>query len=205
MEGEIASEVRSASRHEQPRIYFKDDGAKENMPSSLEKFGPGRWAGFTWSPRSIIQENWLRLRRAAAATFLPAGYPTSVPDEYLTFQLWNILQDLTSNLRSILCTQKILEGMGVGRAGVTSLAATMQWIARDGASMVGGLAFTALAGSRFGLNIKKWCGTRACPSPRARPHPATRSPRPEAAALWSARRVENCLPPSLSQLAPPAD
>ena len=34
-------------------------------------------------------------------------------------------------------------GMGVGNAGMTSLAATMLWMARDGSAMLGGLAFTA--------------------------------------------------------------
>jgi hypothetical protein len=33
--------------------------------------------------------------------------------------------------------------MGVGNAGMTSLAATMLWMARDGSAMLGGLAFTA--------------------------------------------------------------
>lgn len=41
-------------------------------------------------------------------------------------------QDLSSHLRGVLATQAVLEGMGVGRAGSTPLAATLQWMARDG-------------------------------------------------------------------------
>jgi hypothetical protein len=148
MERETASEVRSSSRGEPPRLYFNDDPIPRRAVAAND-------SAFR-SPRVLVQDAWHRLRGAVFATFLPAGYPASVPQEYLAFQLWNVLQDLTSSLRSILATQKILEGMGVGRAGVTSLVATMQWMARDGASMVGGLVFTAIAGANFGLNIKKW-------------------------------------------------
>ncbi len=44
-------------------------------------------------------------------TFLPAGFPASVPPEYLRYQAWNVVQDLSSSLRGVLCTQKILEGI----------------------------------------------------------------------------------------------
>ncbi len=155
MEREIASEVRSASSGDPPRLYFHDDPIPRRAVTANDS-ATNIWAVAFRSPRVLSQDVWRRLRGAISATFLPAGYPTSVPQEYLAFQLWNVLQDLTSSLRSILATQKILEGMGVGRAGVTSLVATMQWMARDGASMVGGLVFTAIAGASFGLNIKKW-------------------------------------------------
>ncbi|CAM9093329.1 unnamed protein product [Ectocarpus sp. 6 AP-2014] len=89
-------------------------------------------------------------------TFLPAGYPGSVRPEYLRYRCWDILQDLSSHLRGVLATQAVLEGMGVGRAGSTPLAATLQWMARDGASMIGGLLFTSVASANFGVNIKTW-------------------------------------------------
>ncbi|CAM9767718.1 unnamed protein product, partial [Choristocarpus tenellus] len=93
---------------------------------------------------------------ALMSTFLPVGYPHSVSPEYLRFQGWNIAQDLTTYLRGVLATQAVLEGMGVGRAGSTSLAATIQWLARDGSSMVGSLLFTSLASGDFGVNLKSW-------------------------------------------------
>jgi hypothetical protein len=37
--------------------------------------------------------------------FLPAGYPQSVAPEYLKFQAWNVVQDLSTYLRGILATQ----------------------------------------------------------------------------------------------------
>lgn len=46
-----------------------------------------------------------RLQRFLATIFLPAGYPQSVAPEYLKFQGWNIIQDLSTYLRGILATQ----------------------------------------------------------------------------------------------------
>jgi len=55
-----------------------------------------------------------------------------------------------------MTTQAILEGMGVGRADISALQATVQWIIRDGASMVGSLLFTSLSSKQFGQNVKSW-------------------------------------------------
>ena len=88
--------------------------------------------------------------------FLPSGFPNSVPPEYSTFQMWNILQDLCSYLRGVMATKAVLEGLGVGRAGITAVDATVQWVIRDGASMLGGLLFSTYTSANFGQNIKSW-------------------------------------------------
>jgi hypothetical protein len=67
-----------------------------------------------------------------------------------------VLQDFCSYLRGIMATGAVLEGMGVGRAEATALQATIQWIYRDGASMLGGLLFTSLSSHDFGQNVKQW-------------------------------------------------
>lgn len=90
------------------------------------------------------------------SVFLPTGYPHSIPIEYTVYQKWNLLQDFCSFLRGIMSTQSILKGMGVGRSDITSLQATVQWILRDGASMLGGLVFTSFSSANFGQNIKSW-------------------------------------------------
>lgn len=115
----------------------------------------------------------MKVVSALKNTFLPIGYPISVPPEYSTFQVWNILQgchihsftylslmdlyiDFCSYLRGIMGTKAILEGLGVGRADATSLSATLAWIVRDGVSMLGSLLFTSLSSSTFGQNVKSW-------------------------------------------------
>ena len=97
-----------------------------------------------------------RLLDFLKVTFLPSGYPNSVPPEYLEFQTWNLVQDLCSYLRGIMSTKAVLEGLGVGRSDITSVEATLLWILRDGASMIGGLLFTAFSSAYFGQNAKSW-------------------------------------------------
>lgn len=110
-----------------------------------------------------ISRGWsgLRLKGSSLSniirrTFLPAGYPASVPPEWASYQRWNLLQDMCSYLRGIMGTRAILEGMGVGRADVTPLSATIAWIVRDGAAMLGSLLFTSLSSADFGQNVKSW-------------------------------------------------
>ena len=62
--------------------------------------------------------------------FLPKDYPTSVPPEYIRYQLLNIAQDFCSYLRSILSTASILKGFGVGDASIAPVTATINWIYR---------------------------------------------------------------------------
>ncbi|RYH14121.1 RUS1 family protein [archaeon] len=89
-------------------------------------------------------------------TFLPLGYPKTVPAEYTAYQAWNVIQDLCSYLRGIMATNAVLAGMGVGRADITSIQATILWVLRDGASLIGGLLFTSLSSYNFVQNIKFW-------------------------------------------------
>lgn len=54
---------------------------------------------------------------ALRSTFLPTGFPSRTPSGYLQFSIWSWIQDLSTQLRSVLATQRILEGVGVGREG----------------------------------------------------------------------------------------
>jgi hypothetical protein len=97
-----------------------------------------------------------KLRSIIFATFLPAGYPEKTPSGYLPYVVFSFIQDFTTELRSILATQKILEGVGVGRTGATALSATLNFIVRDGCGMIPSLLFTASLSSRFKGDIKRW-------------------------------------------------
>jgi hypothetical protein len=97
-----------------------------------------------------------RLARALASLFVPEGYPASVREGYLAFQTWDSVQGLCSYLRGVLSTQAILKGFGVGHESASALAATTQWVYRDGAGMVGGLVFAWAGAPWFDLNVKRW-------------------------------------------------
>lgn len=66
------------------------------------------------------------------------------------------IQDLSTQLRSVLATQRVLEGVGVGREGATALSALMNFLVRDGCGMAATLLFTSAASANFRTDIKRW-------------------------------------------------
>uniref|UniRef100_A0AAV1UBT8 Uncharacterized protein n=1 Tax=Peronospora matthiolae TaxID=2874970 RepID=A0AAV1UBT8_9STRA len=96
------------------------------------------------------------LSRELQEMFLPAGYPDSVSEDYVSFQLWDTIQAMCSYLRGVLATQSVLQSVGVGNDTATPLAAALQWVLRDGSGMIGGLTFAYLVGPKFDLNVKRW-------------------------------------------------
>ena len=151
----IASEVRFGRSESTRRIYYASSEEGIFVSATGERISEGQTA-FSLEPSKMVSAVWARFIQTLYATFLPAGFPASLPPEYLRYQSWNVVQDLSSSLRGVLCTQKILEGMGVGNAAMTSLAATLLWMAKDGCSMLGGLAFTAAFSHRFCLPMRSW-------------------------------------------------
>lgn len=111
----------------------------------------------------------LRVRSAIRSTFLPSLTSSQGEDSngnyqldtlrssgYLSYILYDNIQDLCTSLRSVLATQRILEGVGVGRAGATALSATLNFLIRDGCGMVASLLFTSYAARGFRRNVKRW-------------------------------------------------
>ncbi len=96
------------------------------------------------------------IQSIAKNTFLPIGFPDKTPHGYLSFSIWSWIQDLSTQLRAILATQRVLEGVGVGREGATALSASINFIVRDGCGMASTLLFTASASDKFKSNVKKW-------------------------------------------------
>ncbi|CAJ1949448.1 unnamed protein product [Cylindrotheca closterium] len=90
------------------------------------------------------------------STFLPSGYPTRTPSGYLQYSAWSWIQDLSTQLRSVLATQRVLEGVGVGREGATAISALMNYLVRDGCGMAANLLFTSGWSTCFRTDIKRW-------------------------------------------------
>ena len=94
--------------------------------------------------------------------FLPEGYPHTISDDYLAYQVWDTIQAFARCVRSVrnkkstliclnvlrssisgsLATQAVLQGVGVGDETATPLAATITWLLRQGAGMASQIAFT---------------------------------------------------------------
>lgn len=139
------------------RITFSSDGIDGNdgdRPSASDD-------AITRKTRRGRQRRRRRkLLSAPSSTFLP-----SLPEDrrhllrdsgYLEYILMDNLQDLTTALRSVLATQRVLEGVGVGREGATALAATLDFLIRDGCGMVASLVFTSGFSPTFRRDIKRW-------------------------------------------------
>ena len=67
-----------------------------------------------------------------------------------------VAQDLCTKLRDALALARVFEGLGVGAGGASALAATANWLLRDGVGLVASLAFTSAAASAFALRVKRW-------------------------------------------------
>ena len=88
--------------------------------------------------------------------FLPLGYPHSVTQEYMQYQLCDSLQGLCSYLRGVVSTSAVLTAAGVGNADATAMSAAMTWAMRDGLGMIGGLTFSYHASSLFDGYVKEF-------------------------------------------------
>lgn len=73
------------------------------------------------SPLLSLHKLGTKIKELLTSTFLPTGYPHSVPPDYLKFQAWYLTQDMCSYFRAIMSTKALLQGLGVGRAEMTAV------------------------------------------------------------------------------------
>ena len=156
----LASSPRGVVSHRNGRsksFYFdnetdnKDDDNDSNVKLLLHQVGLFR-------PSDVLRQ----IQTGIISTFLPSIPSSSSSSNilsssgYLRYILLDNIQDLCTSLRSVLATQRILEGVGVGRADATALSATLNFLIRDGCGMMASLLFTSYAASSFRRNVKRW-------------------------------------------------
>ena len=98
----------------------------------------------------------MHCREVLQQTFLPVDFPHSVRPEYLSYQLYDTIQGISSYLRSSLTARSILAGVGVGSADASITYAALNWMLKDGAGMVGGLIVAYKFSDNFEINCKEW-------------------------------------------------
>nr|DBA18846.1 TPA: hypothetical protein GDO54_014742 [Pyxicephalus adspersus] len=96
------------------------------------------------------------LRDCLVSLFLPHGFPDSVSEDYLAYQLWDTIQAFASSVTGSLATHSLLRGSGVGDSSATVAAATVTWILKDGTGMVGRILFAWIKGSQLDCDAKRW-------------------------------------------------
>ncbi|CBN75993.1 conserved unknown protein [Ectocarpus siliculosus] len=86
---------------------------------------------------------------------LPSGFPASVHPPYMAYAGWQFTGMAASAAAGVMSTQALLYAMGLG-AGALPLAATLNWVIKDGLGQLGGVAFSSLVSTRFDANPKLW-------------------------------------------------
>ncbi|XP_030761927.1 RUS1 family protein C16orf58 homolog isoform X2 [Sitophilus oryzae] len=87
---------------------------------------------------------------------LPYGYPESVSEDYLEYQIWDTLQAFCSTIIGAFTTRAVLKGVGVGDSDANALSATITWILKEGTGMIGRILFAWWKGSGLDCDCKKW-------------------------------------------------
>jgi len=128
-------------------VISTKDGHSKIFTFPIEDIDEQKHATTTWRrlkgthPQTSVKDNFFRasnrVKRKIITTFVPSsGYPALTPSGYIRFSIYSAIQDLSTSLRSVLATQRVLEGIGVGRAGASALSASLNFIVRDGVGMV---------------------------------------------------------------------
>lgn len=98
--------------------------------------------------------------KSLATHFLPRGYPQSVTAGYLHFAGFNAVSAVLSSAGGVLSMQTLLYSLGLssggGVASTLPLAATLNWILKDGLGQAGTILFASFINNRFDRQPKQW-------------------------------------------------
>jgi len=135
----------------------------EELSSGEKKlFSVGENGDITFSKTSSLTYQYLRwlsykgLRELFFLLFLPAGFPDSVTEDYIEFQIYDTIQASSSYLRGILCSRSVLIGAGMESDTASATSAALMFMFRDVMGMLGGIVFAQQKANAFGRNVKQW-------------------------------------------------
>ena len=93
---------------------------------------------------------------ATAAYFLPKGFPSSVGPDYVPYASWCALAGASSSAGGVLATQSLLLAVGVGTANALPLAASLNWVLKDGIGQLAAVVSAAVISDRLDADPKRW-------------------------------------------------
>ncbi|KAK2808808.1 hypothetical protein FQN49_008675, partial [Arthroderma sp. PD_2] len=85
--------------------------------------------------------------------FLPAGYPHSVTEDYLEYQIYDSLQAFSSSIAGLLSSRAVLQGVGVGDATASPTAALLLNVLQESMGRIA----TILFAHRLGTSLEPEC------------------------------------------------
>jgi hypothetical protein len=87
--------------------------------------------------------------------YLPVGYPHTVTQDYLSYTAYRVAQNLASAIMTVLSTECLLYGLGLG-ANVKATAAATAWVVKDGLGYFTKVLFGSYSGGKLDSDPKSW-------------------------------------------------
>ena len=103
----------------------------------------------------------LELAASATSYFLPKGYPASVGPDYLPYSAWMGVATALGSAGGVLSVQALLCAVGIGGSASAPLAASLNWVIKDGLGQVAAVLSAAVISDRFDADPKRWRATAA--------------------------------------------
>lgn len=97
----------------------------------------------------------INLIRSITQHCLPKGFPHSVGSGYEKFMIGQMSSAVVSSAGGVLSMQALLYAMGLGSTSIP-LAATLNWILKDGLGQLGGILFASFVNTKFDADPKRW-------------------------------------------------
>lgn len=98
---------------------------------------------------------WDRIIAWLTRVYLPTGFPHTTTPDYMSFTKYRTLQNLASAIMSVISTEALLFGLGLGKTVAAGAAAT-SWVLKDGASYIVKILYGSMFGSKFDDDPKSW-------------------------------------------------
>jgi hypothetical protein len=99
---------------------------------------------------------------------LPRGFPASVGVDYVRYSTWSAVAGVCSSAGGVLATQSLLCAIGVGQDTALPLAASLNWVLKDGIGQLAAVVSAAIISDRFDADPKRWRGVAAVAEAGAR-------------------------------------
>lgn len=125
----------------------------ERSPETTSSKKPG--TGATAVGAQLLLHPVKKVKKVLQATFLAAGYPTSVGSNYLQYTLWQAVTNFATTANGVLASTFLLYSVGLG-AGAIPTAGALNWVLKDGLGQMGTLLFGKAIAHNFDIHSKTW-------------------------------------------------
>ncbi|KAH1278037.1 hypothetical protein KXW98_004520 [Aspergillus fumigatus] len=141
-----------------PTATYVYSETQEHPNNSHEKSLSKRGRVDVMHPSSTPRSPWslMTLFNLLVDVFLPSGYPNSVTDDYLPYQIFDSLQAFCSSIAGLLSSRAVLQGVGVGNANASPTSALLLHILQDSSGRIATILFAHRVGTALEPECKMY-------------------------------------------------